>query len=370
MIKYIVQNIILTREKGRFDMKALIVDDHNFVIEGLKSLIDWRGMGFETLLEANNGEAALQIILDSNPDLVVTDVKMPVMDGIELIKSLREITVDTYIIMLSAYDEWEYARVAMQYGVRDFIIKPLSEENIQQLSAEIKYIVSDLKRKKSFRSEMSKGKQIEESITNTLVRRETSQISHLFERELPNMDLRPDDAKNYCILLTNILFNYLDKLEYPHSGLNEHEVEAIEHIHYIKNVQELYNYTYQLYLEFLNFDTNKVDNSKPYAEQIKKYISDHYNEDALSVENIADELNLTPAYVGSIFKQNENINLITYINNFRIKKASELLLNDTLAISEIGQMVGITDPNYFTRLFKRLKGITPTEFRSILFMNI
>lgn len=351
-------------------MKALIVDDHSFARSGLMSLIDWKSMGFDSVLEADDGEAALQIALNNSPDLVITDVKMPVMDGIELTRRLRETIVDTYIIMLSAYDEWEFARAAMQYNVSDYIIKPLTEENIRQLSQKIEYIVADSIRKKSYRSAILNSKHIEEYILAALKDQSTSKISHLFEHKLPDMNLRPNDAKDCCIILVNLLFNYLRKMEYPYPKLDENEIEAIDYVNFLKNVSQLYSYTYQLYLDFLQFTSRKVDGAKVYAEQIKKHIINHYAEDSLSVESIAAELHLTPAYVGSIFKQYENINIISYINDYRIKKASEILSDNTLTVSQVGRKVGIPDPNYFTRLFKRSKGITPTEFRSILFMDI
>ncbi|TYQ16622.1 UNVERIFIED_CONTAM: AraC family two component transcriptional regulator [Acetivibrio alkalicellulosi] len=114
-------------------LKVLLVDDEPYVIEGLKMMVDWEKYGFTMCGEASNGEDALEIINTCNPHLVITDIKMPVMDGIQLIKSVyEESNLRAKFIILSGYDDFFYAKNAMKYGVNNYILKPLDDEELNK----------------------------------------------------------------------------------------------------------------------------------------------------------------------------------------------------------------------------------------------
>src|SRR5690625_1294434 len=113
--------------------KVFLVDDDHFVRKGLLRLIDWEGCGFTVCAEADNGEDALEMIEKIAPDLVVTDIQMPVPDGLNLIKSVVESTnIRTNFINISGYNDFKYAQQAMRYGVYDFILKPIDKEEFEK----------------------------------------------------------------------------------------------------------------------------------------------------------------------------------------------------------------------------------------------
>ncbi|WP_424767835.1 response regulator [Paenibacillus sp. sgz302251] len=112
--------------------QVLLVDDEVFVRQGLIELIDWPGCGFEIMDEAGNGEDALEIIRLKKPDLVITDIRMPVLDGLELIRRASQEQLHTMFIIVSGYNEFEYAQQAVRFGVHDFILKPIDENVLQQ----------------------------------------------------------------------------------------------------------------------------------------------------------------------------------------------------------------------------------------------
>ncbi|MFZ5988775.1 MAG: response regulator, partial [Bacillota bacterium] len=115
-------------------LKVLLVDDEPFVLEGLKIMIDWEKYGFSICGEAANGEDALEIIKTCNPHLVITDIRMPVMDGFKLIESVYEASnVKPKFIILSGYDDFTYVKNAMRYGISDYILKPLDEEELDKV---------------------------------------------------------------------------------------------------------------------------------------------------------------------------------------------------------------------------------------------
>lgn len=111
--------------------KVLLVDDEPYVIDLLKNLIDWEKHGFRLCGEATNGEDALKIIHEMNPHLVITDIQMPIMNGLELIEHTTEMLhLKTKFIILSAYDEFAYAKKAMRLKVNDYILKPIDDEEL------------------------------------------------------------------------------------------------------------------------------------------------------------------------------------------------------------------------------------------------
>lgn len=118
--------------------KALLVDDELYTREGLRFLIDWGKLGFEICGQAENGREAFRMVELTKPDLVITDVKMPLMNGLELIKKVRkEIELDVRFIVLSGYNEFEYAKEAMRYGAKNYILKPIEEEDLEAVLKEI-----------------------------------------------------------------------------------------------------------------------------------------------------------------------------------------------------------------------------------------
>ncbi|MDY8092583.1 response regulator [Paenibacillus polymyxa] len=108
--------------------RAIVVDDETFTRKGLLQLMDWQACGFEIVGEADNGEDALELISRIHPDLVITDIRMPVLDGLELIRSvLEQSTEHPVFIILSGYSDFAYAQQAIRYGVHDFMLKPIDE---------------------------------------------------------------------------------------------------------------------------------------------------------------------------------------------------------------------------------------------------
>ncbi|HEX3045145.1 MAG TPA: response regulator transcription factor [Bacillota bacterium] len=112
--------------------KVLLVDDEPYVIEGLKEMIDWEKRGYQICGEASNGEDAFQMIQDFDPDLVITDIRMPAMDGLQLIQQTREGgNSKVQFIILSGYDDFSYIQYAMKFGITDYLLKPIDDEEIR-----------------------------------------------------------------------------------------------------------------------------------------------------------------------------------------------------------------------------------------------
>jgi two-component system, response regulator YesN len=118
--------------------KVLLAEDEQWVRKGLRRKIEELDLGFEVAAEAIDGFEALQVMEELAPDLLVTDIKMPVMDGIELIRNAFFAYPGTAAIIVSGYGDFEYARKAIKYEVRDFLLKPVSDESLAEALASVR----------------------------------------------------------------------------------------------------------------------------------------------------------------------------------------------------------------------------------------
>ncbi|OMC78854.1 hypothetical protein BK125_08345 [Paenibacillus odorifer] len=110
---------------------VIIADDEKWIVEGIKAGVNWKKYGFEVIDDAENGQEALQLIQSLRPTLVLTDIKMPVMNGLELIQRGKAIAPDTIFIVLSGHAEFAYAQKAMNYGTFGYCLKPFEIEEIE-----------------------------------------------------------------------------------------------------------------------------------------------------------------------------------------------------------------------------------------------
>ncbi|HEY8343741.1 MAG TPA: response regulator [Bacillota bacterium] len=113
--------------------KVLFIDDEPYVIEGLHTMVDWAAYGFEICGHATNGQDGLELLLTHRPELVITDIRMPGMSGLEVLKQARRVgCARMNFIILSGYDDFTYIQDAMRYGVSAYLLKPLDEQEIQE----------------------------------------------------------------------------------------------------------------------------------------------------------------------------------------------------------------------------------------------
>ncbi|MFP4977776.1 response regulator [Paenibacillus sp. CN-4] len=122
--------------------KVLLVDDEIYVRKGLLELIPWETLKFNIVGEANNGAEALDMIRQHEPDLVITDIRMPILDGLDLIRSVKELSFpDLIFVVISGYHDFKYAQQALRYGVHDYILKPIDEEEMTATVRKLSYLL-------------------------------------------------------------------------------------------------------------------------------------------------------------------------------------------------------------------------------------
>ena len=114
-------------------LKVLVVEDEELIRRGIVLTTDWASLDCVVIAEASNGEEGLKIALEKKPDIIIADIRMPKMDGLEMLKELRNNESTACVIILTSYSSFEYARSALRLGVFDFVLKPFHDGELEDV---------------------------------------------------------------------------------------------------------------------------------------------------------------------------------------------------------------------------------------------
>ena len=117
--------------------RALIVDDEKIIADGIKSLLPWEELGFSEVHAECDPEHALRLALQNPPDLIITDIRMPKLDGVKLLGEIRGKNIDSMAIVLSGHNDFEYVRAMALLGIEDYLLKPVNEEKLMQVTQRV-----------------------------------------------------------------------------------------------------------------------------------------------------------------------------------------------------------------------------------------
>ena len=187
-------------------MRVLIVDDEAVVRVGLKSMIDWKANGYDLVGEAENGEKALEIIMEEKPQIVITDIKMPVMDGLELISRINEMEYRPYIVVLSSYDDFQLVKMAMKLGAVDYLLK------LEVESYELMKILGEISKRDQYElSIQAAKKEIDHQIVKNIPALRENMLKEVlcndvinekdFEESMKFLDIKLVKSYVFCIIL-------------------------------------------------------------------------------------------------------------------------------------------------------------------------
>lgn len=244
---------------------VVLVDDNPTITEALAHSIRWQSYGFEVSRTFEDGAEALDYIVEHKPEVVITDIRMPMMDGIEMVRRLKQVHPHVHVIVLSAYSDFSYAQSLIRYGGDGYLLKPLDEEELETMLGEL---AIKLKQQATL---------------------------------LPDLANRTDDNVEQMVVYETI-----------------------------------------------------VDKAKAYAKQ-------HLHE-AISLDEVAEGIHLSKNYFCNVFKSETGLTFWDYLTQLRIEKAKELLQTD-MKTYEIAFTVGYENASYLSKMFKKIYGITPTEYR-------
>lgn len=290
--------------------KVLLVEDEVFVRESVREIIAWEELGFKVMGEAGNGSEALAMIRRDPPDLVLADIVMPEMDGVELLRRTREEGYRSRFIMLTCIGEFEYVRQAMEYGASNYILK--LSMSVNSLRDTLRKVSTELARDGAGIGGRTAG-----SPTERLVAEE--QQPH----QLPSSTRISADS--------------------PEARAHEGGNGAAD-------------------VQSRGPKVGEAAISHPEVYKIIQYISENYSQD-ITVKSMAQYVMMGENYVSALFKKKTGLTLIHYLHETRVEKAKEYLIRTELPVHEIGHRVGFINDNYFIKIFKRLTQQTPSKYR-------
>ncbi len=242
----------------------LVVDDEPIVRKGIVRSLRVNELSIANVYEAQNGKQALEIVRSEDIDLILADINMPKMNGLDFAKAAKAHNADIKIAMVTGYDYFDYAVSALRAGVDEYVLKPVSSSDVENV---IKKLI-DAQSKEQVRSEL----------------------------------------------------NQLDAQGQP-------------------------------------------KNEPDYKNQIQQILEEELHASSFSLSVLAEKIGLSNGYLSRLFKQNFNMPYREYLLAQRINKAKILLIGSDKKIFEVSCAIGFEDPNYFSAMFKRETGYTPSGYR-------
>lgn len=367
-------------------LKVVIIDDESIVREGLMSIIDWEKVGYKIIGEGRDGTDGLNKILSLKPDLVLIDIKMPGINGIQVIQSAKAKGYRGKVILLTGYCDFKYAQNAIKLGVSAYLVKPIDEDElIRELNTIYKEInknipmsykqaqsiinrkfyyeeakIVDCESIEASRDNRSYITVYSEKIYTALEIGDLEGLHEIFKK----IEVLSKQSSISPEILKGLSLNFLTtiKEKYNEGEAFTIDKEALISSIYKKNtLHELVVFIEEECIEVCKGVNN--NSSKNIIGKILNYIDKNYYKN-LKLESLAKVFNYNSAYLGKIFKNCTNNHFNDYINIVRIEKAKELLIGGNLKVCDISEKVGYKNIDYFYIKFKKYVGLSPKEYKN------
>lgn len=410
-------------------MKVFLADDEIVIREGIRESFPWEDTPYTLVGEAPDGEMALPMIRDTNPDIVITDIRMPFMDGLELCRILRAQMPWIGIIVLSGYDEFEYARKCIQLGVREYLLKPINatdlREVLDKVSKQLEEERKAIEHAASLRARMeSDGKFVKEKLVGSLFADEAvEEDAHNVLKELASMGVpvpasfyvvidaafqptgegqeaaaslaaasngiiqvsagkngtrllvlgkSQEDAEEQAYAFSASLVRELERCECTGicvgiGDIVEKPEEILQSFKSARHIRHLLVRRMEEQPLILGVrEMGEVADDKKVSSIIsdaKLYMSQNYSNPNLMLQDVARAVNMSKSRFSTVFSQQNGQTFTEYLIYLRLNKAKEMLRGTEEKSSQIARDVGYNDAHYFSYIFKKNTGMTPSEYR-------
>ncbi|NLO40950.1 MAG: response regulator [Ruminiclostridium sp.] len=369
--------------------KVFLVDDEPSVTEGLKIMIPWKDFDFELCGEASNARDALEKIEELRPHLVITDIRMPQKNGLELIQEIRKLGLAVEFIILSGFSEFSYAQQAIRSQVFHYLLKPLDKDEFSAVLLKVKNRLDQLflteygftqDEVNIFKKKERSSETAKDDISDENPGAWWKPLRENFDEELTQAIklMNPQDARK----LLNELFSFFKTrniaIEEAHVMVNSC-IYHILRIAYERNIRLnnilLVNGNRRLSLIALKKNITDIlektislmredrrKNSRSYLYNVKEHIDSNFDKE-LTVANLAEREFLDAGYLGEAFIRQFGCSINEYQHRLRIEKAIDLINNSQMKLSDIATVVGYNNYNNFFTHFEKIIHKKPTDLQ-------
>lgn len=334
--------------------RIIIADDDIKVRRGLLQLINWNAIGAEVVLTAKNGKEVADYLKDSGATIVISDIRMPIMNGLELAQFIVDHQLDVNVILLSGFAEFEYAQEALKLGVREYILKPMNRKKLDMLEQKVQNIIRQRASRAEFSTKLH-NIEFKSKIRSALANSEVEVIENLINKDIAQTSLA--EAKEYYLFFISLF----------HEFAHENGIEGIFLKNYVNEIADFTSkeacrhYTINCFTAIC--ESRKKNRRTGVAFNIRTYIEMSYGKENLSTAMIAEYFGLSASYISTLFKSTFNVSITQYITDCRMQNASRLLKHTQLPINTISHKVGYSNLPYFHKTFKQYFKMSPALYR-------
>ena len=338
--------------------KLFIVEDEHLEIEAIKLIIDQYSDNIEVVGEASSGLVAIEEIRRLNPDIVLLDINIPEINGIDVLKMVKKEDHEKKVILITAFNEFDFAHQAIKARVDDFLLKPIRP---QQLMDSINQCIASLKNNAKERFDEKMNEVIFAVIQKKYSDARNALINYL--------DMIYDYYTLDIMSIQSEIRHFMEELNIVTKDMCGYELTSPLFSSNNMQVVNGFKNRYDLKVEIMKtidkvFD-KMLDNKetrKNNIEDILNYIDRNCYKD-ISLDQVGEYANMSSYYLSKIFKKETGVNFVTYLTERKIEIAKDMLANTDVPIINIALDLSYHEPNYFSKVFKKSTGMTPTEYR-------
>ncbi|VBB09813.1 Hypothetical protein LUCI_5111 [Lucifera butyrica] len=357
--------------------KVLLVDDDKAMLCGLRQYKEWKSCGFLIEEEAFDGKDALKKLSTKYFDLIVSDIRMPGMDGLRFLSEIKARNLDSCLMLMSTYNDFEYAQQGIRLGVFDYIVKPVKNEVLSESLKRIQRYLDEKRVQHTCRLE-EKKMIIEDNLRFYFPKSQVKKLACLL---LEGNYAVLDEAASTCselsrqtnydlykmsLLLEGILQNVWEEMGNMFSWLAALEPlnfdDPFENCRSCNELKQQFIHCITIMLEtVLKYELHHSDSL---IRKACRFAMIHVEED-ITLDSLAREIYISKNYIGKLFKQKTGCSFAEYVTKVKMEHAKYLLATGEYKNYEISDRLGYSSPDYFCRLFKGYTGHTPIEYRKM-----
>lgn len=396
-------------------LKMLIADDERVIRETISHLIDWNALDIQVSGLCRNGLEAYDMILDEAPDIVLTDINMPGLSGLDLIRRVLSISTDTQFVILSGYDDFSYAKQAMRLGIKHYLLKPCNEQEIVEVMEDVKHeCMRHRMREVQQQSNTLMLRRLNESVIHNLLRAcmqkdpDFTAAEEQYEQflsftrvgyelcsvkcVLPQAQERALQAfadyhqahapqlPYFCVWADGVCLLFFESYDYDYTSLDRlmaslccapgryarDSFTCLNEL--LPELQRRLNHagkvSFGLRQESPAQQSEMVPPQYDPVEKVREYVRAHLADEELSLKKICETtLYMNVDYVSRRFKEKTGVRFSAFLAEERIRRARELFDAGQHSIGTVAAEVGCrNNPQYFSQLFKKVTGLTPSDY--------